>query len=107
MTDPARTAVVTGGGTGIGRAIARLLAADGWGVAVLGRRRAPLEEVAAETGAVAVAADLARPDDVGPLCVYLAADESAWVTGTVVQVTGGSPLPVGYLTYLHHKNKDL
>ena len=51
MTDPARTAVVTGGGTGIGRAIARLLAADGWGVAVLGRRRAPLEEVAAETGA--------------------------------------------------------
>jgi 3-oxoacyl-[acyl-carrier protein] reductase len=64
MTDPARTAVVTGGGTGIGRAIARLLAADGWGVAVLGRRRAPLEEVAAETGAVAVAADLSRPDDV-------------------------------------------
>jgi 3-oxoacyl-[acyl-carrier protein] reductase len=50
---------------------------------------------------------LGTPDDVGPLCVYFAADESAWVTGSVVQVTGGSPLPVGYLTYLHHQNKDL
>jgi NAD(P)-dependent dehydrogenase (short-subunit alcohol dehydrogenase family) len=50
---------------------------------------------------------LGTPDDVGPLCVYLAADESSWVTGSVVQVTGGSPVPVGYLTYLHHKNKDL
>src|SRR5215213_6534600 len=50
---------------------------------------------------------LGTPDDVGPLCVYFAADESSWVTGSVVQVTGGSPVPVGYLTYLHHKNKDL
>jgi NAD(P)-dependent dehydrogenase (short-subunit alcohol dehydrogenase family) len=50
---------------------------------------------------------LGTPDDVGPLCVYFAADESSWVTGSVVQVTGGSPVPVGYLTYLHHKNRDL
>jgi len=50
---------------------------------------------------------LGTPDDVGPLCVYFAADESAWTTGSVVQVTGGSPLPVGFLTYLHHKNKNL
>ncbi|MCW2580065.1 MAG: family oxidoreductase [Blastococcus sp.] len=50
---------------------------------------------------------LGTPDDVGPLCVYFAADESSWVTGSVVQVTGGSPVPVGYLSYLHHKNKDL
>jgi NAD(P)-dependent dehydrogenase (short-subunit alcohol dehydrogenase family) len=50
---------------------------------------------------------LGTPDDVGPLCVYFAADESSWVTGSVVQVTGGSPVPVGYLTYLHHRNKDV
>lgn len=50
---------------------------------------------------------LGTPDDVGPLCVYFASDESAWVTGSVVQVTGGSPVPVGYLTYLHHKNSGL
>jgi 3-oxoacyl-[acyl-carrier protein] reductase len=58
---PARTAVVTGGGTGIGRGIVALLAADGWRIAVVGRRRAVLEEVAAETGALTVAADLAEP----------------------------------------------
>jgi 3-oxoacyl-[acyl-carrier protein] reductase len=60
----ARTAVVTGGGTGIGRGIAALLAADGYRVAVLGRRREVLDEVARETGAIAVAADLSLPSEV-------------------------------------------
>ena len=64
MSGPVRTAVVTGGGTGIGRGIVRLLADDGWRLAVLGRRREVLAEVAAETGAVAVAADLAQPAEV-------------------------------------------
>ena len=39
-------AVVTGGGTGIGAAIARALAADGARLTLVGRRREPLEEVA-------------------------------------------------------------
>jgi len=63
-TSSSRTAVVTGGGTGIGRAVARTLTAEGCRVAVLGRRQDVLEEVARETGAVAVAADLSRPSDV-------------------------------------------
>lgn len=50
---------------------------------------------------------LGNPDDVGPLCVYLASDEAAWVTGEVIQITGGSRIPVGYLTYLHHVNQRL
>ena len=50
-------AMITGGGTGIGAATARLLAAAGWRVAVVGRRQAPLERVAIETGALAIAAD--------------------------------------------------
>jgi meso-butanediol dehydrogenase / (S,S)-butanediol dehydrogenase / diacetyl reductase len=56
-----RGAIVTGGGTGIGAAIARRLAADGFGVAVTGRRREPLDEVAAETGALPVVADTGDP----------------------------------------------
>ena len=42
-----RVAVVTGGGTGIGAAAARALAADGWTVVVAGRHRSSLEAVAA------------------------------------------------------------
>ena len=43
-----KTAIVTGGGTGIGRAIALMLAAEGARVAVVGRRKEPLEQVVAE-----------------------------------------------------------
>lgn len=58
-----RGAIVTGGGTGIGAAIARRLAADGFAVCITGRRREPLEKVAAETGALTVVADTGDPSD--------------------------------------------
>ncbi len=50
---------------------------------------------------------LGRVEDIGPLAVYFAADESAWTSGTVVQVTGGSRIPVGTLSYLHHVNRRI
>lgn len=59
-----RVALVTGGGTGIGAAVARRLAADGYAVAVTGRRSAPVEEVARETGGLALVADTGVVADV-------------------------------------------
>jgi meso-butanediol dehydrogenase / (S,S)-butanediol dehydrogenase / diacetyl reductase len=58
-----KSALVTGGGTGIGAAIARRLAADGYDVAVTGRRSGPIEDVAAEIGGHAIVADPGVPDD--------------------------------------------
>ena len=54
-----KTAVVTGGGTGIGAAVARQIAREGGKVALIGRRREPLEKVASATGASIFQADAA------------------------------------------------
>jgi NAD(P)-dependent dehydrogenase (short-subunit alcohol dehydrogenase family) len=63
----ARVAMVTGAGTGIGADAALLLAEKGMAVALVGRRREKLEEVAAAVSAAGgraavVPADLAEPD---------------------------------------------
>jgi meso-butanediol dehydrogenase / (S,S)-butanediol dehydrogenase / diacetyl reductase len=59
-----QVALVTGGGTGIGAAVARRFAQEGAAIVVTGRRREPLETVAAETGAVPVAGDMTNAADV-------------------------------------------
>ncbi len=56
-----RAAIITGAGTGIGAAIARRLAEDGYGLILSGRRRAPLDDLVGELGEAA----LAVPGDVG------------------------------------------
>jgi len=52
-----RHALVTGAGSGIGAAIARALAAEGARVTLAGRRKEPLEAIAAEIGAQAFVLD--------------------------------------------------
>ena len=59
-----RTAVVTGGGTGIGKAVAAELVKRGLDVVVTGRRQDVLADAAAEIGARAVVFDAADPEQV-------------------------------------------
>src|SRR5262249_39118107 len=63
-----RVAIVTGGGSGIGRETARMLAAEGAQVVVSGRRQAPLDDTVAgivRAGGAAVAriADMENATD--------------------------------------------
>lgn len=52
-----RVVVITGGGTGIGAAVAERYASEGATTVLIGRRPGPIEEVAARIGGVAVVAD--------------------------------------------------
>jgi meso-butanediol dehydrogenase/(S,S)-butanediol dehydrogenase/diacetyl reductase len=59
-----RAVIVTGAGTGIGAAVARRLARDGASVVLVGRRRDPIERVAAATGQTFVVADASTEEGV-------------------------------------------
>jgi NAD(P)-dependent dehydrogenase (short-subunit alcohol dehydrogenase family) len=71
VTSPGRVALVTGAGSGIGRAAALALLRDGYRVALAGRRRERLEETAAESGtrerALVAPADVSDPASVKAL----------------------------------------
>ena len=67
-----QTAVITGAGSGIGKATALAFLADGWNVVLVGRRQNLLDEALAEAGheksrALAVATDVADPVSVAAL----------------------------------------
>jgi 3-oxoacyl-[acyl-carrier protein] reductase len=80
------TALVTGGGRGIGADVARELAAAGMRVAVTARTAEQVEAVAAEIGGVALVGDVSRREDVerwvaelGPVDLLVAnAGIAAW-----------------------------
>jgi NAD(P)-dependent dehydrogenase (short-subunit alcohol dehydrogenase family) len=72
MATANRTALVTGAGTGVGRAVALALLKDGYRVALAGRRKEMLEQTASQAGpavtnALIVPTDVGKPDQVGAL----------------------------------------
>jgi NAD(P)-dependent dehydrogenase (short-subunit alcohol dehydrogenase family) len=58
-----RAALVTGGSSGIGLAIARMLRDEGYGLTLVSRRRERIEAAAFELGAHALAADVGDADE--------------------------------------------
>lgn len=94
-TDPSRLdgklAVITGGGSGIGEATARVFADAGAAVVVAGRRLEPLERVAGEIGGHAIACDVSKPSEVRSMF-----DNARSITGRVDVLlnNAGGPGPV-------------
>ena len=71
MTTDGKVAIVTGAGSGIGRAVALAFLRAGYRTALAGRRRDALEETAARSGAgeraLVLPTDVTRPDEVSAL----------------------------------------
>ena len=79
MTAGGKIAIVTGAGSGIGRAVALGLMSEGYSVVLAGRRRAALEETAAKGNgmprrSLVVAADVSEPASVNNLFARTKAD---------------------------------
>jgi NAD(P)-dependent dehydrogenase (short-subunit alcohol dehydrogenase family) len=99
----ARTALVTGGGTGLGAAIGRALHAAGLRVVLVGRRSAPLEQLRDELGerVRAETCDVSSPAGVADLAVRLRDEEVS-----VLVNNAGIPGPVAPLTEIEPDDWD-
>ncbi len=63
MSTETRSALITGGSSGIGLAIARMLKEEGYALTLASRTAEKVEAAAADLGATAIAADVSDPED--------------------------------------------
>ena len=86
----ARTIVISGAGSGIGRAAARRLAADGFHVTAVGRRKEPLDQLAAEAdrGGLRGVVPEGQHEQIGVIAADVATELGATSVATQVASAG-------------------
>src|SRR4051812_12754592 len=97
------SALVTGGSSGIGLAIARMLRDEGYALTLASRTREKVEAAAAELGALAVAADMGREED----CVRVVTEHRTRHGGMDVLVNSAGLGIGGTVESLQTKHIDL
>ncbi|MGQ5259149.1 SDR family oxidoreductase [Micromonospora sp. ZYX-F-536] len=100
-----KTALVTGGTTGIGLAAARRFAAEGAYVFVTGRRKGPLDEAVASIGAdvTGIASDVSKLDDLDRVMRAIQ-DRGAGLDVVFANAGGGEFRPLDSITVEHIAN---
>jgi NAD(P)-dependent dehydrogenase (short-subunit alcohol dehydrogenase family) len=108
MSSPSKVAIVTGAGTGIGKAVALVLLKDGYRVTLSGRRPALLEQAAAEAGDAANRALVVPTDVSDPVAVHALFARTKEVFGRLDLLfnnagVGAPGLPLEDLSYTQWK----
>ena len=108
MTELSRVALVTGAGSGIGRATALALLREGYRVVLVGRRAEALQETATQAGALSSAALVAPCDVTDPAAVRALFDRTHQTFGRLDLLfnnagTGAPPLPLEDLSFAQWK----
>src|SRR3954464_3669254 len=97
------SALVTGGSSGIGLAIARMLRDEGYELTLASRTREKIEAAAAEVGALAVAADMGKEED----CVRVVQEHRGRYGGLDALVNSAGLGIAGTVESLQSKHVDL
>jgi len=105
MSSSDKIALVTGAGSGIGRACAQALVGAGWQVVLAGRRREALEETAAQAPdrMMVVPTDVADPDQIAALFDQVKARHGRLDLLFNNAGTGAPPLPFEEVSLAHWK----
>jgi NAD(P)-dependent dehydrogenase (short-subunit alcohol dehydrogenase family) len=98
-----RSALITGGSSGIGLAIGRMLREEGFELTLASRTKEKIEAAAAEIGAHAVAADVGREED----CVRVVAEHKERFGGMDLLVNSAGIGIAGTVESLQAKHIDL
>jgi NAD(P)-dependent dehydrogenase (short-subunit alcohol dehydrogenase family) len=104
MASQGKIAVVTGAGTGVGRAVSLALMQEGYNLVLAGRRKEPLEKTARD-GEASGTKSIVVPTDVGdPVSVKALFAKTKEVFGRLDLLfnnagTGTPPVPIEELTY--------